>query len=338
MSEAALDRLLAVLLAAVMATGVLTLRAGSPETQWLYVLHGLLAGTLLAAAALKVKRSLPRALAKGRWRQLAVALPLTVLVFLSLVIALVWVAGGSYIQIGPWTLLAWHGTVAWVALVLVLVHLFMRGRWRLLKPGLRRMRAAASGRRLSRRTVLTGGVLASVGAVVWGSAELLDRLGSAPRRFTGSRLLPAGGIPPPTTFFGEGTPMINQASWRLRIVGAVDRPLELTLDQLQALATEERSAVLDCTGGWAMDTSWRGLSTGKLLDLAGIQPVARTVAVRSVTGWGASLSVEEARGTLLATGVAGADLPAGNGAPCRLVVPNRRGLDWVKWVSELIVA
>lgn len=50
-----------------------------------------------------------------------------------------------------------------------------------------------------------------------------------------------------------------------------------------------------------------------------------------------SMSVEEARDTLLATGVAGVELPAGNGAPCRLVVPNRRGLDWVKWVSEIIV-
>jgi DMSO/TMAO reductase YedYZ molybdopterin-dependent catalytic subunit len=41
---------------------------------------------------------------------------------------------------------------------------------------------------------------------------------------------------------------------------------------------------------------------------------------------------------MLATAVAGADLPAANGAPCRLVVPNRRGLDWVKWVEEIIVA
>jgi DMSO/TMAO reductase YedYZ molybdopterin-dependent catalytic subunit len=30
-------------------------------------------------------------------------------------------------------------------------------------------------------------------------------------------------------------------------------------------------------------------------------------------------------------------LPAANGAPCRLVVPGRRGLDWVKWVSEIQV-
>ena len=40
------------------------------------------------------------------------------------------------------------------------------------------------------------------------------------------------------------------------------------------------------------------------------------VDVKSVTGWGARLPVDEARGTLLATGVAGADLPAANAAPC----------------------
>ena len=34
-------------------------------------------------------------------------------------------------------------------------------------------------------------------------------------------------------------------------------------------------------------------------------------------------------------GVAGVDLPVANGAPCRLVVPSRRGVDWVKWVTEI---
>ena len=55
----------------------------------------------------------------------------------------------------------------------------------------------------------------------------------------------------------------------------------------------------------------------------------------SVTGWTATLTMDEARRAFLATGVAGVDLPAGNGAPCRLVVPDHRGLDWVKWVTEI---
>jgi DMSO/TMAO reductase YedYZ molybdopterin-dependent catalytic subunit len=49
------------------------------------------------------------------------------------------------------------------------------------------------------------------------------------------------------------------------------------------------------------------------------------------------MSLDEGEGTLLATRVAGGALPIDNGAPCRLVVPNRRGLDWVKWVAEVRV-
>jgi DMSO/TMAO reductase YedYZ molybdopterin-dependent catalytic subunit len=61
------------------------------------------------------------------------------------------------------------------------------------------------------------------------------------------------------------------------------------------------------------------------------------VTVRSATGWAAVLPLEEARRCLLAIGVAGEDLPLGNGAPLRLVVPDRRGLDWVKWVDRIEV-
>jgi DMSO/TMAO reductase YedYZ molybdopterin-dependent catalytic subunit len=32
------------------------------------------------------------------------------------------------------------------------------------------------------------------------------------------------------------------------------------------------------------------------------------------------------------------DLPRPNGGPCRLVAPDRRGLDWVKWVAEVRVS
>lgn len=38
---------------------------------------------------------------------------------------------------------------------------------------------------------------------------------------------------------------------------------------------------------------------------------------------------------MLAWEVAGAPLPLLNGAPCRLVVPDRRGQDWVKWVTDI---
>ena len=45
----------------------------------------------------------------------------------------------------------------------------------------------------------------------------------------------------------------------------------------------------------------------------------------------------ELDGALLATHVAGQPLPRANGAPLRLVAPNRRGLDWIKWIDEVEV-
>ena len=42
-----------------------------------------------------------------------------------------------------------------------------------------------------------------------------------------------------------------------------------------------------------------------------------------------------ARGFLLATHVGDAPLAHGHGAPARLVAPDRRGFQWVKWVTQI---
>lgn len=346
MSTAALDRLLAVLLLALLATGFFTWRAGSPGTTWLYAIHGVLAGVLLAATVLKLRRSVRAAVSRGRWRRLAIALPLALLTLGALLLGFGWAAGGRLVELGPWTLLGWHGILALALVPFVLVHL-LPARWRLLRPRLAGLRGGSQSadspprqrsRPLTRRALLATGALGATGIGIWGVADLLDRLGERPRRFTGSRWLPSGGIPIPTTFFGEGTPQIDPAAWRLQVRGAIDRPLDLSLAELGALGTEDRTAVLDCTGGWAIETSWRGVPLAAVLDTVGLRPDARTIEVRSFTGWGAVLPVSEARASFLATGVAGIDLPVGNGAPCRLVVPDRRGLDWVKWVAQIEVA
>jgi DMSO/TMAO reductase YedYZ molybdopterin-dependent catalytic subunit len=85
-------------------------------------------------------------------------------------------------------------------------------------------------------------------------------------------------------------------------------------------------------------TEWSGVALGAVLDAAAVDPRARLVTVRSITGWYARLPLSEARAAMLATGVAGRPLADGNGAPCRLVAPDRRGLEWVKWVTRIEVA
>jgi len=329
MSGAALDRLLAMLLVVQLASGLISLRAGTPETAPLFWLHGLVGGALLVASAEKLRRTAGPAWRRRRWARLALGTALTLLVAAALVGGFAWVASGRILSIGPWTILTLH---VWAALAIVpvlLLHLVPR-RWRIL-------RAPAAGRRMSRRTFLGVGVVGALGAVTWGAANVLDRVQGGVRRFTGSRWLPDGGIPPVTTFYGEGTPPVVLATWRLLVTGRVGHELSLDADGLRALGEEERTETLDCTSGWAMRTTWRGIPLRSLLEAAGATE-PRRIAVVSVTGWMVRLAADELDDALLATHVAGEPLPAGNGAPLRLVAPRRRGLDWIKWVERIEVA
>ena len=370
MTTAAVDRILAILVTAVVATGLLTLRAGDPSASAVYTAHGILAWTLAATIALKLGRSLPRAVAGRRWGRLAVASAVALLGLSAIAGGVAWATGDRIVTIAGWTLLTLHAYAGLALVPLLLAHLVPR-RWRLLWPGRwlgawvgrgsgvgrasgtgrgtgtgvghpatdrRAVAASGPGVHLSRRSVVAAVVLSAVGVAGWGAANVIEAIRGGERRFTGSRWLDPNGIPPPTTFFGEGTPPIDPGEWRLVVRGRVARPGAYTLEQLRALGSTELVAVLDCTSGWAMETMWGGVPTAAVLAAAGPEPAASRVDVRSVTGWGAALSLEEAGRTLLATHVAGEPLPAGNGAPCRLVVPDRRGLDWVKWVAEIEVA
>ena len=328
MSSATLDRLLAILFVIQLTGGLLTLRAGIPATAPLFWLHGLVGGALLVASIEKLRRSVGPAFRRRRWGRLALGAVLTLLVAAALAGGFAWVASGRILSIGPWTILTLHVWAALAVVPVLVFHLIPR-RWRLVRP-------PSSMPRVSRRSLLAMTGVVALGAAAWGAANLLDVVRGGARRFTGSRFLPSGGIPPPTTFYGEGTPAIDAGAWRLNITGRVARELSLDLAALAALAVSERDATLDCTSGWAMTTRWRGTPLTSVLGAAGA--VANTgITVRSTTGWLVRLDPDEVDGCLLATEVAGAPLPAANGAPCRLVVPTRRGLDWIKWVEAIQV-
>ena len=348
MSHAALDRVLALLVVAMAASGLLSLRAGAPDQGWLFVTHGLLAGALALAVVLKVHRTVPRAIgARSDGRRPARVARLA----LGLTVALVAVAAltGGYLSValgelvwldvpavGRWTVMTLHAWIGLVLVPLVLIHLLPR-RWRLLRPGAQAVERAG-GRLLTRRAVLAGGMLGLAGAAAWVGAGAFELARGGTRRFTGSRWMPAGGVPIPTTFFGEGTPDIDPAAWRLSVTGAVGRPTDWSLDELGALGNEEQRAVLDCTSGWAIETAWRGVPLSTLLGASVVSPAATRVDVRSVTGWSTSLPIAEAARCLLAWSVAGQPLPAANGAPLRLVAPDHRGLEWIKWIVEIRVS
>jgi DMSO/TMAO reductase YedYZ molybdopterin-dependent catalytic subunit len=157
------------------------------------------------------------------------------------------------------------------------------------------------------------------------------------RRSTGSKHAGSfsGNAFPETIWLFDEVPRLDTSTWRLSIRGAVLAPLSLSFDELAALPSRTYAAVLDCTGGWWSEQTWSGIAIADLLAGAGVPTAAREATVMSVSGHRWTFPLDELRGALLATHVGGEPLTPGHGYPARLVIPGRRGFQWVKWVDRI---
>ena len=74
----------------------------------------------------------------------------------------------------------------------------------------------------------------------------------------------------------------NFASWRLKIGGLVDNPVELSLDQLRSLPHHEQITQHFCIQGWSGVAKWGGVGMSSILELVRPKPEARWVVFYSL--------------------------------------------------------
>jgi len=141
--------------------------------------------------------------------------------------------------------------------------------------------------------------------------------------------------------------------WTVKIDGLVDRPGDYAFDDIMAKMTvEERLYRFRCVEAWAMVVPWNGFELADLLELAGVQPGAKYIAMETANrpdempgvnyrtlDWPyvEGLRMDEAMNplTIMATGIYGRDIPNQNGAPLRLVVPWKYGFKSIKSVVRI---
>jgi hypothetical protein len=256
------------------------------------------------------------------------------LALLAALLLAVLITGFLWITAGPSTVLGIslvnaHAYLA-VPLAFLLAWHALDRRWIIRVPAAR-----------DRAAFLRFAGVAAAGLVLWQAERALQRLLETPgsrRRFTGSYERGSfTGIFPATSWLNDDPDPIDPASWRLVVEGEVERRLELTYGELDALAGSALVATIDCTSGWYSTQEWHGVALARLLDLAHVTRSAESASVESVTGYGRRFSLGDARGLVLATHCAGRPLTHGHGFPARLVVPDQRGFDWVKWVTRIRV-
>jgi DMSO/TMAO reductase YedYZ molybdopterin-dependent catalytic subunit len=179
-----------------------------------------------------------------------------------------------------------------------------------------------------------------------------------------------GVITPNDAFFVRyhlaGIPtQIDPATYRIRIKGAVERPLELSLDELKRLAPPQTVlAVNQCSGnsrgffsprvpggqignGAMGNARWTGVPLRAVLEKAGVKAGAKQVTFEGLDRpilpatpeFVKALDIDQALDgeVMLAYQMNGEDLPFLNGYPVRLVVPGYFGTYWVKHLADITV-
>ena len=67
------------------------------------------------------------------------------------------------------------------------------------------------------------------------------------------------------------------ANWKLKVTGLVNRPLELSLAQLQSMPSRTQITRHDCVEGWSAIGKWQGPQLGNILKTAGLKDSARYI-------------------------------------------------------------
>ena len=132
-------------------------------------------------------------------------------------------------------------------------------------------------------------------------------------------------------------------SFRLKVGGLVNNPVELSIADLERLGEVEHVTMHHCIQGWSGIAKWGGIPMQKLIDLVQPKAEAKVVAFFS---FGEALyggpyydtqSLENVQKPqcLLASRMNGQPLPEVYGAPLRLRVENQLGYKMVKWIERI---
>jgi DMSO/TMAO reductase YedYZ molybdopterin-dependent catalytic subunit len=137
------------------------------------------------------------------------------------------------------------------------------------------------------------------------------------------------------------------SDWKLVVDGLVERPLALSLAELQAMPARTQITRHDCVEGWSDIAKWTGARLGPLLDRAGLKREARYIVLHcadslepSRDGSGRyyeSIDLIDAYHpqTILAYAMNGQPLPVAHGAPLRLRVERQLGYKQAKYVMRV---
>jgi methionine sulfoxide reductase catalytic subunit len=149
------------------------------------------------------------------------------------------------------------------------------------------------------------------------------------------------GYPPETKVYREFLEN-NFKDWKLKVFGLVERPLELSLNDLYLMRKQEQVTEHYCIQGWTAIAEWAGVPMKYIMSLCKPNENARYVVFYSYQYTDKDqfyevldLEIMTHPQTILAYEMNGEPLNVGHGAPLRLRTETQLGYKMVKWLESI---
>jgi DMSO/TMAO reductase YedYZ molybdopterin-dependent catalytic subunit len=171
----------------------------------------------------------------------------------------------------------------------------------------------------------------------WASARLF-RSGHLAPTFADSELTPFNSKFP-INDYDVDDPQVDLDQWSLTVGGAVQKPGNYTLAQIQSLPNITQNTRHVCVEGWDVIGNFGGVRLSDFLKMIGADTTARFLTVECADDYYESLDMATAMHpqTLLCYEMYGRPLTREHGAPLRLNIPTKIGYKQAKYLTDLKV-
>ena len=131
---------------------------------------------------------------------------------------------------------------------------------------------------------------------------------------------------------------IDLTTYRLKVSGLVDHPLELNFEELRCFPKVTVKAKIVCPGYFIDESTWSGVPFATLLEKAGVQKKA-TQAILISADYQTTIPLSDVLNehNFLAYEMINQPLPVLHGFPIRAVFPQLKGNAWVKSLVEISI-
>jgi DMSO/TMAO reductase YedYZ molybdopterin-dependent catalytic subunit len=175
-----------------------------------------------------------------------------------------------------------------------------------------------------------------VGFSDWASARLF-REGHLAKEFSDSDVVPFNKFP--INGYDVEDPGVDFDAWTLTVSGAVQKPGDYTLAQIQALPKMRHNTRHVCVEGWDVIGRFGGTKLSNFLQMVGADTTAKFISVECADDYYESLDMATALHpqTLLCWEMYDQPLTREHGAPVRLNIPTKVGYKQAKYLTDLKV-